>query len=232
MDNYDEFADNYNDSEQDAITLWPLGYQVVKEVLGNVYGKKVLDYGCGSGTFCRFLQSKGAFVTGVDISENMINVARSINPGNIDYCSIADNGLNFLDDSIFDFVVSNFVLCTIPSKLEISLILGQIYRVLKKEGMFVLMNANWDKSNGKEFISFRLEYCKNLVSGHPVTAVIKSTPLIRLHDYFYPLKEYRKMLMEAGFSIKDQREEIADSEDIQWLDEKTHPPYYAISAVK
>jgi 2-polyprenyl-3-methyl-5-hydroxy-6-metoxy-1,4-benzoquinol methylase len=232
MDNYNAFADIYNDSERDAVTLWSLGYRIVIEFLGDVNGKSVLDYGCGTGTFCRFIQSKGAIVTGVDISENMIRVAQSINSGSIDYFTITDKGLDFLNDSMFDLVVSNFVLCTLPSMHEISLILRQIYHVLKKEGMFVMMNSNWDKSNGKEFVSYRLEYCKNLVSGHPVTAIIKSNPLIRLHDYFYPIEEYRKMLMEAGFWIKDQREEIAESDNALWLDEKKYPPYYAISAIK
>ncbi len=182
--------------------------------------------------FCRFLQSKGAFVTGLDISKNMIKVAQRRNSGFIDYYTIADKGLDFLSDSLFDFAVSNFVLCTLPSQRKISLILDQIYRVLKKEGMFVLMNSNWDKSNGRDFVSFRLEYCKNLISGHPVTAIIKSTPPIMLHDYFWSIEEYRKILMEAGFRINGQREEIAESEDDLWLDEKKYPPYYAISAIK
>jgi 2-polyprenyl-3-methyl-5-hydroxy-6-metoxy-1,4-benzoquinol methylase len=232
MNDYDAIADIYNDSEQNAITLWALGYRVVKEFLGDVNGKKVLDYGCGTGTFSRFLQSQGAVVTGVDVSENMIKTAQSRNSVTIDYYTIADNGLDFLDNSVFDFVVSNFVLCTLPSKHEISLILAQIYRVLKEGGMFVLMNSNWDKSNGKEFVSFRLEYCTNLVPGHPVTAIIKSTPPIRLHDYFWPIDEYRKILVEAGFRINGQREEIAENEDHPWLDEKKYPSYYAISAVK
>lgn len=232
MDNYDAIADNYNDSEKNAITLWSLGYRVVAEFLGDINGKRILDYGCGSGIFCRFLQSKGAFVTGLDISKNMIKVAQRRNSGFIDYYTIADKGLDFLSDSLFDFAVSNFVLCTLPSQRKISLILDQIYRVLKKEGMFVLMNSNWDKSNGRDFVSFRLEYCKNLISGHPVTAIIKSTPPIMLHDYFWSIEEYRKILMEAGFRINGQREEIAESEDDLWLDEKKYPPYYAISAIK
>jgi 2-polyprenyl-3-methyl-5-hydroxy-6-metoxy-1,4-benzoquinol methylase len=232
MDNYDAIANDYNEFEQNAITLWRLGYPVVTELLGDVSGKSVLDYGCGTGTFSRFLQSKGAFVTGVDVSENMIEVAKRISPDTIAYYPISSGGLDFLADNKFDFVVSNFVLCTVPSHREISLILDQIYRVLKKDGLFVFMNSNWDKSNGKEFISFKLEHCKDLISGHPVTAIIKSDPPILLHDYFWSIEDYRKMLLKSGFRINVLREDIADSDDITWLGEREFPPYYVISAGK
>jgi len=232
MDNYPAIAYNYNEFEQNAITLWRLGYPVVKDLLGDLAGKSVLDYGSGTGTFSRFLQSKGAFVTGVDISENMIDVARRNSSDKIAYYSILSGGLDFLDDDKFDFVVSNFVLCTVPSLEEISLILRQIHRVLKKEGRFVFMNSNWDKSNGKEFISFKLEHCSDLISGHPVTAIIKSDPPISLHDFFWSIKDYRKMLQNSGFKIYLFREEIAKSDDAPWLDEREFPPYYVISTGK
>jgi toxoflavin synthase len=230
MDNYDAIANNYNEFEQTAITLWRLGYPVVTDLLGNINGKSVLDYGCGTGTFSRFLQSKGASVTGVDVSENMIEVAKTSSSDAIAYYPIFSGGLDFLAGNKFDFVVSNFVLCTVPSRQEISMILDQIYRVLKKKGLFVFMNSNWDKSNGKEFISFKLDFCEDLVSGHPITAIIKSDPPILLHDYFWSIEDYRKMLLKSGFRINVLREDIADSDDVAWLEEKNYPPYYVISA--
>jgi len=232
MDDYNAIAENYNESEQDAVTLWRLGYTVVKDLLGDVTGKKVLDYGCGTGTFSRYLQAMGATVTGVDVSENMIGVAKRNSPEDIVYSVISDGGLDFLAGDSFDFVVSNFVLCTIPSRKEISTILRQIYRVLKKDGSFIFMNSNWDKSNGREFVSFKLDHCNNLISGCPITAIIKSDPPISLYDFFWSIDDYRKMLMEAGFKIKIFREEIASGNDISWLDEREFPPYYVISAGK
>lgn len=232
MDNYDAIADDYNEFEQNAITLWRLGYPVVKDLLGDVKGKSVLDYGCGTGTFSRFLRSKGAIVTGVDVSENMIEVAKRKGPDQIVYYPISSGGLDFLANNSFDFVVSNFVLCTVSSRQEISMILDQIYRVLKKPGRFVFMNSNWDKSNGKEFISFKLEYCNDLVSGFPVTAIIKSDPPILLHDYFWSIEDYIKMLQESGFKKHFLREEVAKSDDVIWMNEKEFPPYYVISAGK
>ena len=232
MDNYNAIAMDYNEFEQNAITLWRLGYPAVMDLLGDVAGKSVLDYGCGTGIFSRFLQSKGAKVTGVDVSENMIRVAERNSAGSIRYHTINSGKMDFLDEYYFDFVVSNFVLCTLNSSSEMALILGQIYRVLKKNGAFVFMNSHWDKSNGKEFISFKLEFCRELMPGNPITAIIKSEPPIRLHDYFWPVAVYRRMLAESGFRIQDQVENIASGDDVPWLDEKKFPPYYAISAIK
>jgi toxoflavin synthase len=231
MDNYNAIAENYNESEKDALTLWRLGYTVVKDLLGDVTGRQVLDYGCGTGTFSRFLHSKGASVTGVDVSENMIVVAKNQGPATILYHTIRD-GIGFLEDDSFDFVVSNFVLCTLSSRKEIARIFDQIHRILKKGGSFIFMNSNWDRSNGKEFVSFNLDFCNPLVSGCPVTATIKTSPPITLHDFFWPKEDYFSLLTKSGFKIVDLKEPVATKDDAMWLDETKFPPYYAVSAVK
>jgi ubiquinone/menaquinone biosynthesis C-methylase UbiE len=231
MDNYNVIAENYNASEQDAITLWQLGYPVVIELLGNVSSKTILDYGCGTGTFSRFLHSKDAIVTGVDVSDNMIEVARNNSNNSINYQKISDR-LDIFADHTFDLAVANFVLCTIPSRNQIISVLKEIFHVLKKGGTFVIMNSNWDRSNGKDFISFKLNYCENLVSGQPVTAVITSEPPIPLHDFFWPIEDYLEMLKECGFTLQSLRQDLANHDQVTWLDERDFPPYYVISAAK
>ena len=46
------------------------------ELLGNVKGKKVLDYGCGSGIYLKLLKERGANIKGFDISEEMLKIAK------------------------------------------------------------------------------------------------------------------------------------------------------------
>ena len=43
----------------------------------DIEGKKVIDFGCGPGLYAKRLAQKGAFVTGIDFSENSINHART-----------------------------------------------------------------------------------------------------------------------------------------------------------
>ena len=45
-------------------------------LLGDVRGKSVLDYGCGAGENSLLLAARGACVTGIDISPDLVEVAR------------------------------------------------------------------------------------------------------------------------------------------------------------
>lgn len=48
-------------------------------VLGSVYGKRVLDVGCGNGVYARMLKQRGAsHAVGVDVSSGMIEMAWAI----------------------------------------------------------------------------------------------------------------------------------------------------------
>ena len=56
-------------------------YLRILEVMGIKYepkGQKVLEIGCGSGAFTRFLVDLGFEVVGVDISEGLINIGKEI----------------------------------------------------------------------------------------------------------------------------------------------------------
>ena len=229
---YNPIARKYDIYEKEATTLWLLGYPFVIKYLEPVTNKQILDYGCGSGIFSRYLRDNGSRVTGVDVSETMIKVARLNDPENISYHGISSGEVGFLPDRSFDHVVSNFVLCTIPSIHEIRKIIKEIHRVLKKNGLFIIMNSNWERSNGKEFISYKLEYCKNLLPGQRINAMLKTDPPIIFEDYFWPRKDYIQSLLDFGFSIQAIEEPIAENNQAPWVDEVTHPPFIIIVAKK
>jgi SAM-dependent methyltransferase len=50
-------------------------FQATIEALGDVRGKTVLDVGCGSGLYAIYFAQRGAEVTGLDFSANMIELA-------------------------------------------------------------------------------------------------------------------------------------------------------------
>lgn len=58
-------------------------YEALLDIAESINGKKILDFGCGSGDFCRFLEERGIEVdyTGLDINERLIGLARENNPG-------------------------------------------------------------------------------------------------------------------------------------------------------
>ena len=67
------------------MTEWALGYPAVAAELGFVRDADVLDFGCGGGNFAAFLADRGARVLGVDVSAEMILLARSRHGGHADF---------------------------------------------------------------------------------------------------------------------------------------------------
>ena len=57
-----------------ADTAYPLEYAYHE--LGDVAGRRVVDFGCGSGANTVLLANRGAHVWGIDISEDLLRLAR------------------------------------------------------------------------------------------------------------------------------------------------------------
>jgi len=103
------------------------------EFLGDIKGKKVLDYGCGTGWLTIELLSKGAVVSSIDISPKSIEeTIKKVNDFNFQNHSahIMDcEDLKFPDES-FDVICGNGIL----HHLNLDYALNEINRVLKKGG--------------------------------------------------------------------------------------------------
>lgn len=104
--------------------------------LGDIKGKRILDLGCGEGGYSRLFASKGAIVTGVDYSENLVNEALKQNQsGEIEYYVRDACSLEGIEDGKFDFVVSAMCLMAVDN---IESAIKEAYRVLKPGGEFVI----------------------------------------------------------------------------------------------
>lgn len=71
-------------------------------------GARVLDAGCGTGSFSYDLARRGAKVVGVDVSARLIEIARTRRPRDLDGRSVEFRCGDMLDPSLgaFDFVVA------------------------------------------------------------------------------------------------------------------------------
>ena len=108
----------------------------VEQLLGNVKGKKLLDAGCGEGYLARYYAQLGAHVTGVDISEKLIDISKKVTEeAQIDASfQVGDIcKLGFQNDS-FDLILCNLVLLNISCLQDA---LSEFYRVLKPEAVLV-----------------------------------------------------------------------------------------------
>ncbi len=108
----DEFFKGYKslrDKEVNANNLFEI--PTMHSLLPDLTGKRVLDLGCGFGEHCVDYIKRGAVrVVGVDISENMLKVAREENSDpNITYLNMPMEDVAAIDET-FDVVISSLAL--------------------------------------------------------------------------------------------------------------------------
>ncbi len=122
-------------------------------------GQRLLDLGCGTGTFLKMIheQFPKTRLVGLDASEDMLAEARK-ELGKLPIllpCADAAE-LPFPDES-FDFVVSVLTFHHLPSGIKIRAI-QEISRVLKKEGKFLIVDFGRAKTAWGSFNLFFLNW--------------------------------------------------------------------------
>jgi ubiquinone/menaquinone biosynthesis C-methylase UbiE len=100
-------------------------------------GDEVLDLCCGTGAITRMAFDRGASVTGVDVSEAMIDAARANSSSSVRF-EVADAGALPFPDTGFDAVLCGFALSHLP---DVHTALGEVWRVLRSGGRFV--DSSW-----------------------------------------------------------------------------------------
>lgn len=187
-------------------------------------GNLTLDYGCGSGHSTLFLNEIGLDVRGVDISSEMLNEAMKASQS-IPFLLIESAKLPF-NDNTFDVVFSSFVLFEISNKNELTRIFNEIYRVLKKNGIFIAITGSEELYN-HDWLSLQVDFPENkkLHSGDIAKVYLKDADLA-VYDYFWTDQDYKDALSFTQFTLVEKLLPLGDASDgYDWLDENTYPPY-------
>jgi ubiquinone/menaquinone biosynthesis C-methylase UbiE len=101
-------------------------------------GMTVLELGCGIGSFTRELARSGADVVAIDVSPELLEIAKAnCSASNVRYEIQNAYALNYSED-VFDSVVGSSVL----HHLEIEEALRDVYRVLKPSGTIYFTEPN------------------------------------------------------------------------------------------
>jgi len=179
MPTFDTFAEKYD--------LWfetPLGKYVaatekrlVLDAAKPVQGEKMLDVGIGTGFFALEFLKRGVDITGIDVSQNMLEIARRKGFRNVSYGDAVD--LQF-PDGAFDLVVSITALEFIREPRRA---VAEMTRVCKKGGRIVVgtlgANSPWAAKRLRE---------------------MKRNPSSVFHDArFYAFPELRQIAESSGF---------------------------------
>ena len=79
IDKFSALASRWWDSESEFKTLHdinPIRISYIEQQCAGLEGKKVLDIGCGGGILAEAMAARGAEVTGIDMAEASLEVAR------------------------------------------------------------------------------------------------------------------------------------------------------------
>jgi 2-polyprenyl-3-methyl-5-hydroxy-6-metoxy-1,4-benzoquinol methylase len=145
-------------------------------------GSKVLDLGCGfKGAFLKKEQFKISEGVGYDIS-----VTKDKIHGNVRLFSKKLDGDLKLPPNYFDLVTS---LAVIEHLKNPQLMINQVYKTLKKDGVFVLTTPSPKAKPILEFLAFKMH--------------IVSEQEIKDHKEYYSQDDLLRMLVKSGFQKKN-----------------------------
>jgi SAM-dependent methyltransferase len=113
--------------------------------IGDVDGRRVLDFGCGNGRISSWLARQGAIVHGLDTSPEMVELARKAVPGA--RFDVVDADTLPVDNSSYDLVVSVGVLLYLaPDQRRLTQIVRELERAMTPEGGLVVLEQVQDGS--------------------------------------------------------------------------------------
>lgn len=183
-------------------------FPAVLSHLGPVNGRDILDYGCGEGRFARQLRQRGAQVTGVDLSGEMIDIAnaRSLQTG-IQYRLMSENSLSFIPDESFDACAAILVFMMSQKKADILQSMREIHRVLRPQGKFVyaITHPCFVDRGAHDYRNVFPKGFNYMQEGYPYKFILQDAQGNEADedftDYHYNLTTYLNLTMQAGFKI-------------------------------
>jgi len=110
QNDYDSFAEAYAAENENSALNAHYERPAILALAGDVAGRRILDAGCGSGALSAALRDRGAVMTGIDASAEMLAFARR-RLGDDAALQVVDlNDRLPFDDGAFDDVVASLVL--------------------------------------------------------------------------------------------------------------------------
>ncbi len=175
-------------------------------------GQRILDVACGNGQFSRKLASLGAFVTGIDFSTRMIEVARSKAGKNVEYLVVDATNKAALGKLPHDF---DSMVCTMAmmDMQDIETLIAYSPKLLKKNGAFVFSILHPCFHSGEHWIGHEQDDLEGKlrdryfvkVSDYLVESTLTGIAMVgqpKAQYYFHrPLSAIFRSFFRAGFVL-------------------------------
>ena len=195
--NYAQLAPHYDTDKS------PVWQEIVDLVAGIGPRDSVLDVGCGTGRVSRVLSAQCRYV-GIDLSEDMIRVARKRNQSRLFVIGDATR-IPYPDES-FDAVLMIAVLHHSVLSSEREKILQEAHRVLKPGGC--MFASVWNL--------FQPRYWKRWTGWRQACIPNQQDPSVRRDYYVFTMPKLGAELSQAGFCIETLYRAKQGQKNLKW----------------
>ncbi|MFZ0420623.1 MAG: class I SAM-dependent methyltransferase [Candidatus Sulfotelmatobacter sp.] len=235
MNDSGNFANCYADvvrsnaySALEFANTYYLAYRDLPAIISeHVTGNKALDFGCGTGRSTRFLRRLGFNVNGLDVSEDMLRIARATDPSG-DYRLVPGDNFDEFEAAAFDLVLSAFTFDNIPGPVK-ARIFSDLGRLLKPSGTIVSIVSSPE--------IYTHEWASFTTKDFPENAAARSGDVVRIvvtdhqdrrpvEDILWTDESYRAVYREAGLQAIQVLKPLAKGDEpYPWVNETKIAPW-------
>lgn len=170
------YESRYGSGDLGMSSRTPKSFKPFLDLLGVNSQSNLLDVGCGSGALLEYM-GKADSISGIDLSENAIRIAR-LNQPEANYCVGDMQNLPYRSSS-FDKVTNIGSLEHVP---EMKKALKEMKRVCSDIGKLCIVVPN------KDFLLYRL-------------LILKGTEQAQMEEHLLSLLEWKELIQTSGLKI-------------------------------
>ena len=198
-DSYDRLADEYALRISGELQHKPLDRELLNRFVAEMAGRgEVCDIGCGPGHVARYLRDSGTSVFGLDLSPNMLEEARRLNP---DISFRVGNMMALsLEDRTLAGITAFYAIVNIP-KESLPVVFREMERVLNPGGLLLLAFHVGDQALRENELWGRA---------------------IAMDFFLFEPPEIRRFLEAAGFGIEDMIERGPYAPDVEYQSRRAY----------